>query len=43
MKKQTDNAVQDKIDLQTLKESEARVRSIVSCIPDAIIIIDAKG
>jgi len=43
MKKQIDNAVQDKIDLQALKESEARFRSIVLWSPDAIIVTDANG
>jgi len=43
MKKQTDKAGQHKIDLQALKESEARFRSIVLWSPDAIIVTDAKG
>jgi two-component system, cell cycle sensor histidine kinase PleC len=43
MKKQTNNAIQDKIDLQTLQESEARFCSIVLCSPEAIIITDTKG
>ena len=43
MKKKTKNAFQDNIDLHTLKESEARFRSIVLWSPDAIIVTDAKG
>jgi len=43
MKKQTNKAGQDKIDLQALKESETRFRSIVLWSPDAIIVTDAKG
>jgi len=43
MRKLTDKSGQDKIDLQALKESEARFRSIVLWSPDAIIVTDAKG
>jgi PAS domain-containing protein len=43
MKKQNNNAVKDKIDLQALKEAEARFRSIILWSPDAIIVTDAKG
>ena len=43
MKKQTNNAVQHKIDLQALKESDERFRNIVLKSPDAIIVTDAKG
>ena len=43
MKKLTNKAGQHKIDLQALKESEARFRSIVLWSPDAIIVTDAKG
>jgi len=39
----TNKAGQDKIDLQALKESEARFRSIVLWSPDAIIVTDEKG
>ena len=43
MKKLTNKAGQYKIDLQALKESEARFRNIVLWSPDAIIVTDAKG
>jgi PAS domain S-box-containing protein/putative nucleotidyltransferase with HDIG domain len=43
MKKQTNNADQDKKYLQALKESDERFRSIVLWSPDAIIVTDAKG
>ena len=43
MKKQTNNADQDKKYLQALKESDERFRSIVVSSPDAIIVTDAKG
>ncbi len=43
MKKLPDEGGQDKIDLQALKESETRLRSIFLCCPDAIIVTDAKG
>jgi PAS domain S-box-containing protein len=43
MKKQTNNAVQNKINLQALKESDERFRSIVLWSPDAIIVTDAMG
>jgi len=43
MKKLANKAGQHKIDLQALKESEARFRSIVLWSPDAIIVTDAKG
>src|SRR4030043_2326084 len=43
MQKLTNKTGQDKIDLQALKESEARFRSIVLWSPDAIIVTDAKG
>jgi len=43
MKKQTNKAGQDNMDLQALKESEARFRSIVLWSPDAIIVTDAEG
>src|SRR4030043_2222953 len=43
MKKLTNKAGQNKIDLQALEESEARFRSIVLWSPDAIIVTDAKG
>jgi PAS domain S-box-containing protein len=43
MKKQTNNAGQNKIYLQALKKSEARFRSIVLWSLDAIIVTDAKG
>ena len=38
----TNKVGQDKIDLQVLKESEARFRSIVLWSPDAIIVTDEK-
>src|SRR4030042_1425022 len=43
MKKLANKAGQHKIDLQALKEYEARFRSIVLWSPDAIIVTDAKG
>src|SRR5664280_458858 len=43
MKKQTNNADQDKKCLQALKVSNERFRSIVHFSPDAIIVTDAKG
>src|SRR5450759_5204076 len=43
MKKQTNNAVQNKVNLQALKESDERFRSIVLWSPDAIIVTDAEG
>jgi len=43
MKKLANKAGQYEIDLQALKESEARFRSIVLWSPDAIIVTDAKG
>jgi len=43
MNKSTNNAGWDNTDLQALKESEARFRSIVLWSPDAIIVSDAKG
>src|SRR4030042_5711853 len=43
MKKLTNKAGQNKIDLQALEESEARFRSIVLWSLDAIIVTDAKG
>jgi len=43
MKKSTDEGGQDKIDPQSLKESEARLRSIFFWSQDAIIVTDAKG
>jgi PAS domain S-box-containing protein len=43
MKKLTNKVGQHKIDLQALKESEARFRNIVLWSPDAIIVTDAKG
>ena len=43
MKKQTNNADQDKKYLQALKESDERFRSIVLWSPDAIIVTDVEG
>src|SRR5664280_385784 len=43
MKKQTNNADQDKKCLQALKVSNERFHSIVHFSPDAIIVTDAKG
>src|SRR4030043_882033 len=43
MQKLTNKTGQYEIDLQALKESEARFRSIVLWSPDAIIVTDAKG
>jgi PAS domain S-box-containing protein len=43
MKKQTNNADQDKKYLQALKESDERFRSIVLWNPDAIIVTDVEG
>jgi len=43
MKKQTNNADQDKKYLQALQASDERFRSIVVSSPDAIIVTDAKG